>query len=223
MITIITTCKGRVHHLKGLVECLQRQTFRDWECVVVAYGCEETRGYMYLLMLEDNRFSQNIVAVEGFNLSKARNCGLRYVNDQWVGMLDADTIITDDFLQRQWDQIQNTQKAFFTGEPECSGNCFFHSSDLEIWAGYYDEEFEGWGAEDADLYIRLQHKCPEMNKVKCVPGMSYQDHPESESDKFHSIKKWDAQKKNIQRLFSKYPKEWIVPEYIAPELVSRFI
>ena len=50
---------------------------------------------------------------------------------------------------------------YYTGEPDCSGNCIVKRSDFMG----YDENIKGYGGEDTDLYISLTRKGIQKNYI----------------------------------------------------------
>ncbi len=221
MITIITTCKGRLAHLKDLVASLQRQTCQDFVHYTVDYNCPDNCGD-WVRYLNDKKFNAIRFRPQSntFNLSKGRNFGVEHLPTlaigRWLLFLDADTILDADFLER----IERLDpQTFYTGEPYCSGNCLVFSDSFNRIKGY-DEDFNGWGAEDADLYIRLQNQCM-LTKLR-LEGMHYQNHSDVERTQFYEKKIRDSQKENIKLLLKKYPLYWIVPQYISETDIKLF-
>jgi hypothetical protein len=151
---IITTCKGRRHHLE--------QTLPGWlaephvSVVVVDYDCPQETG----TWLAANYPAVRVASIRQqptFNLGRARNSGARAAPPGWWAFLDADTRIAEGWA----DAVRSSlwRGHYHLAEPVSSemlyGSCIVHSDDFAS-AGGYDELIDGWGAEDFDLYGRFR-------------------------------------------------------------------
>jgi len=150
---LLTTCKGRLDHL--------RQTLPTWLAhtsvgiIVVDYDCPDRCGER--AAAQDPRIQ--VVRVpdrSAFNLSEARNAGLAVATAPWVGFIDADVFLAPDFEAQVTAQLQEG-RYLLVDQPEGDlfGTMVAPRSVLQSLGGY-DEAFEGWGVEDMDMRRRLE-------------------------------------------------------------------
>ena len=86
-IALITTCKGRLHHLRETLPLMASQGAD--EIVVVDYGCPDGAGDW----VEREFPGVRVVRVDddpGFCLPRARNAGARASSARWLAFVDAD-------------------------------------------------------------------------------------------------------------------------------------
>jgi hypothetical protein len=160
-LVVITTCKGRRHHLE--------QTLPGWltqphvSVVVVDYNCPQGTAKW----LAANYPAVRVVSIRHqptFNLARARNIGARAAPPGWWAFLDADTMVAEGWadavrssLSRGHYHLALPVMPQTTHESRVvyHGSCIVHSDDFAS-AGGYDELIDGWGAEDLDLYGRFR-------------------------------------------------------------------
>ncbi len=157
-LTLVTTCKGRLSHLKVSLPTLCR-AFPDSQIVVVDYGCPEHSGQW----VEGNFPSVNVVYVSddsGFQLSRARNIGAAHVKTTYVGFIDADILVSPGL--DEWLQSRLLERSYFRVDRrqlnishDFFGTVFSDAETFRCIQGY-DEVFTSWGVEDHDLYHRLK-------------------------------------------------------------------
>jgi glycosyltransferase involved in cell wall biosynthesis len=154
-INFVTTCKGRLHHIKETLPLLSGQA--EKEIILVDYSCPQNTAKW----VGENYKYVNLVKVEsnGFNASHARNQGAEKVDSDFICFIDADVKIKPGFINWLHENI--------------SPHCFYSPSNnpiknYELWGTVilptqayklvkgYDENFSGWGGEDDDLYYRLK-------------------------------------------------------------------
>lgn len=150
-ISIVTTCKGRLLHLK---ECLPTWiAAKPHEIIVVDYDCPEQSGAY--------AESMGVFAVypkphnEYFNLSHARNAGLIGASGDAILFIDADTKITDGFLKYHARVLEPGQFLTGWGFGDATGSCLVWREDALKVRGY-NEIVDGWGFDDIDFYKRLE-------------------------------------------------------------------
>jgi hypothetical protein len=165
-VSIITTCKGRLEHLKRSLPRMVAQG--SAEVIVVDYSCPEGTGEF----VRANFPSVRVVAVDGqthFSNWKARNAGAALAQSDLLVFIDADTILADgaaDSLSRSLPEGAygffhlKTSHAFNPDGPLLALNQLkgFHVIPAAAFrkVGGYDEVFEGYAAgADTDLEQRL--------------------------------------------------------------------
>ena len=180
----ITTCKGRLAHLKQTLPRIVNQP--DVSCVVVDYACPDGTADWVLA-----NFPQVVVVrvtrEPGFHLARARNLGAQAANAPWLAFFDADILWSQDFAKTMIPRLQAGH--FYRAEPVTSqtwGSIICHRQDFDAIGGY-DEAFHGWGGEDDDLRRRL-------TALGCVPAgfpASLVDeiaHDDETRFRFHQVK-----------------------------------
>jgi hypothetical protein len=151
-LTFITTCRGRLAHLRESLPTFVAQT--DSAVVVVDYGCPENAG---------DWVDEHFPAVEvirardapRFELARARNLGAAAVRSPWICFVDADLRLTPDFAEKVCPLL--VPGHYYQAKPrtiETWGTSLCATEDFER-AGGYDEVLQGWGKEDDDFYARL--------------------------------------------------------------------
>lgn len=97
LVSVVVPCWNAGAFLDGLCECLDAQTFRDFETIVVDDGSTDPATLDRL-----NKLSSSIrhVRQENRGLSGARNSGFREAEGEFVLPLDCDDRIEPDFLLR---------------------------------------------------------------------------------------------------------------------------
>lgn len=156
-IAFITTCKGRLHHLK---QTLPRfVSAAPDEIVVVDYGCPDGSGEW----VEGNFSGVSVVRVTDdplFCLSRARNKGAAIARSEWLCFIDADILIDPEWVAWMRESLENGgfyRAELVAGERDRNawGTCICPRSAFDAVGGY-DEVIRGWGVEDDDFYLRLK-------------------------------------------------------------------
>lgn len=152
-ISAVTTCKGRLAHLKETLPLLMAQPFH--EVIVVDYDCPDHAGDWVAATFP----SVKVVRIENrprFNPSAARNAGVAVATAPWLFLVDADVRVAANFLEATFGLL--APGAFFIAEPRTTGiwgSVFTLRRDFDAIGGY-DEAHQGWGGEDDDLNNRLE-------------------------------------------------------------------
>lgn len=150
--SIITTCMGRLAHLKQTLPHFLTQP--DAEVIVVDYSCPDGAGEW----VAKNHPEARVLRIEGqthWNPQHARNSAAAIAQGSWLCFIDADVIIEADFIDSVRPYLDDnsvlhadTQVVQLIGTFLCPRQAFQA-------IGGYDEVMEGWGNEDCDLYLRL--------------------------------------------------------------------
>ena len=115
-LTAITTCKGRLAHLKETLPTLCAAAGLD--VVLVDYDCPEGAGAWAEAAHPDVR----VVKVRDrplFNLSEARNLGAAAADTDWLVFLDADVGVTADFAREVEARLK--PQTYFLPDPRPAG------------------------------------------------------------------------------------------------------
>lgn len=152
VLSAITTCKGRLDHLKLTLPHLM--ALEGCEVVVVDYDCPDGAGDWVRATYP----AATVVRVEDrpfFNLSHARNLGAAAATAPWLLLVDADVVVSPGLIGAVRGLLH--PGAYLLPEPrppQLCGTLLVARPDFEAIGGH-DEAFEGWGAEDFDFTMRL--------------------------------------------------------------------
>jgi glycosyltransferase involved in cell wall biosynthesis len=191
-ISIITTCKSRLHHLKQVLDTWVK--FKPYEIIVV--NVDSPDGLESYLL--DNYPAVKItnLKINGFNISAARNHGARIAKGDYLFFVDADIHITAD-LHRWFDSYMlNNSYAVRFMENKNDGiheqGTVLVSKENFLKVEGYDEIFSGYGGEDHDFYEKLHHLgCKKIEFPKFF--IKSLDHSDAERLEHYSIKNKVAQ------------------------------
>lgn len=171
--SIVTTCKGRLHHLKESLPRFLKQ--RDTEVIVVDYDCPDGTGD-YVRRTHPEAKVVTVADAPIFNISHARNLGAEAATGEWLAFLDADVMVTPRMFERLAATVKppsvssrgaNSRETkpqgpkyyrFGSGNLSLFGSCLVRREDFRDVQGY-DAVIQSYGGEDNDLYSRLEwHK-----------------------------------------------------------------
>ena len=164
--SIITTCKGRLDHLKATLPKMVAQGAS--EVIVVDYSCPEKTGEW----VASNFPAVRVVSVPGqqqFSNWKARNAGASVATSDILLFVDADTALADGATEWLSANLPEQAFGFFKraasqsfnkGGPRLAANQLkgFHVIPAAAFrrVGGYDEVLEGYAAgADTDLEEKL--------------------------------------------------------------------
>ena len=192
-IAFVTTCKGRLHHLKETLPLIVAQA--PDEIIVVDYGCPQGTGDW----VETHYPGVSVVRVTddpGFCVARARNLGAARSSSRWVCFIDADVRINAGWVA--WLRGNLHPKFFYRAAPvngqrdkDTWGTVACTRKAFEAIEGY-DEAFRGWGGEDGDLYMRLA-ALGLAESAYPITFVSAIGHDDAQRVAFHPIKDVDAQ------------------------------
>lgn len=152
-ITYITTCKGRLDHLRQSLPCVASQP--GVHCIVVDYDCPDGTAQW----VTENYPQVQVVKVSntpGFSLARARNAGAAAARSDWLALFDADILVAPDFFAKLQSQLE--RGTFYRVTPltlETWGSVICEREACQR-AGGYDTVYQGWGVEDDDFYSALE-------------------------------------------------------------------
>jgi glycosyltransferase involved in cell wall biosynthesis len=165
--SIITTCKGRLDHLK---QSLPKMVSQGAEVIIVDYSCPQGTGEF----VTDNFASVRLVSITGeehFSNGKARNAGAAVASSDMLVFVDADTVLAEGAIEWLSEHLpghaygffdQKASRSFNRGGPRLAANQLkgFHVVPAPAFrrVGGYDEVLEGYAAgADTDFEERLAH------------------------------------------------------------------
>jgi len=174
-ISVVVPCYNGGRFLGDLMASLDRQTFRDFEVVIIDDGSSDEQTLHKLAALEDKA---RVIHQENRGLSAARNAGIRAARADLVMTLDCDDRLEPPYLEKTFALLRSASPdvaAAFThlrlyGAASGFMERHFNRFDLlfanpmpagvlmrkACWqfAGGYDESMRE-GYEDWEFYIRL--------------------------------------------------------------------
>ncbi len=154
MLSLITTCKNRLHHLKQTLPLMVKQP--NAEVIVVDYGCTQgTRDW-----IKANYPQVKVVEVDddsGWCLARARNLGAAEAKSDWLLFIDADVLLQGNLSAWVFENAKPDH--FYRAGPLKSysemGTILCTKANYSAVGGY-DEAYVGWAAEDGDFFAKLK-------------------------------------------------------------------
>jgi glycosyltransferase involved in cell wall biosynthesis len=89
-VSIVLPTRDRAGELRGAVDSVLRQTFEEWECIVVDDGSRDGTPELALELAREDRRVRTIRRDPGGSLAAARNAGLALARGDLVAFLDDD-------------------------------------------------------------------------------------------------------------------------------------
>jgi hypothetical protein len=186
--SIVTICKGRLHHLVRSLPAMLRQPLA--EVVVVDYACPD-RTADYVAANFPAAKVVRVADVTGFNASHARNLGARAAASDVLVFVDADVVLADSFIASVDASLGSNEYAKFPDaktarENSVQGTCVVHRRQFELVGGY-DEVLTNYGGEDLELYERLVFAKFERRIIDAAQVVEVIEHGRAERTRFFEI------------------------------------
>jgi len=106
LVSIIVPCYNQAHYLPEALESVMKQTYSNWECIIVNDGStDDTEKVVHGWKIKDDRFKY--VKKENGGLSSARNAGLSVASGEYIQLLDADDLLEFDKLKSQMTYLRD--------------------------------------------------------------------------------------------------------------------
>ncbi len=215
MITIVLTYRDRELRIaKNCLESLAYQTMMDFTVILVDYGSQEAFSTAIRELCDTYAFVKLLqcpVEDQLWNKSRAINIALKQCETPYFFMGDIDLIFSPHLIEKlvtlsKDDTTYYFQYGFLDKEEslktkpfseyhiafkgELSGTTLFNTEQL-LGINGYDEFYHGWGAEDADVLLRLKNNGNKVAFYDHETLMLHQWHPKSYRSKgskapFHS-------------------------------------
>lgn len=136
-VSIIIPCFNSELYLEETLECLQKQSFKDWECVIVNNGStDQTEEIGKKYAEKDDRF--RVVSKIHGGISSGRNLGISQAKGEFIQLLDSDDLITSNKLQNEIDFMYAHSEVDIV----YSGARYFYSNDPNRIRHIYSDT--GW-------------------------------------------------------------------------------
>lgn len=188
---IITTCMGRLHHLK---QSLPSMLAQGCEVIVVCYG--DAAAYRWCL---SQPVKSLFVDAHYWNAAVARNVGAMSCDKAVFAFCDVDQILPLTYLAESLHLLGtapmlNVQKPAANGEISFTGNCMISAAAFHLVRGY-DEQFADYGVEDVDLYARVLRDTAAPT-LSWTPPIGYISHGDLDSQKNARVSKSESIARN---------------------------
>ena len=158
-VSIITTCKGRLHHLRETIHSMLAQDYAgEWEIVVVDYDCPDGT-FAWVKSLDHPRVHCVKVrdTLHPWSMAHARNVGAQFANGQVLAFIDADNHPDPEYLTTGVNALRESGESLclpVSADGNYAGACFVTSAAFHAARGN-DEQLTDYGVEDIDFYNRL--------------------------------------------------------------------
>lgn len=104
-ISIIVPCYNGAKYIRETLDCLQKQTIEDWECVIVNDGStDNSLEIIKEYAARDSRYKY--IDKENEGPSIARNIGIASSSGKYILPLDADDIIAPSYAEKGIDYLE---------------------------------------------------------------------------------------------------------------------
>lgn len=191
-ITYVTTCKGRLEHLRQSLPRVAAQP--QVKIIVVDYGCPDGSGQW----VKDTFPQVRVVRVDddpGFSLTRARNAGGEAADTPWLAFFDVDILVADDFFRTVSENLVGG--FYYRADPATAQTWGSVICEREAYLKVdgYDTVYQGWGGEDDDFYALLEF-------AGCKPGgmdgrrLSEIPHNDEARTRFHADNKLKSHQRN---------------------------
>jgi glycosyltransferase involved in cell wall biosynthesis len=125
-VSIIVTCYNYAAYLKACLESVGRQSYNNWECIIVDDGSTDGTGILAKSFVDlDSRF--RYVYQQNQGVAVARNTALALITGNFVQFLDGDDLLEVDKLKYQIAAFQNNRDLLMCVAP----SYFFESNQTQ--------------------------------------------------------------------------------------------
>lgn len=187
LISIIVPCYNQSLYMRETLDCLKKQTYQNWECVIVNDGStDNTLEIAKEYVANDHRYI--LVDKTNGGLADARNAGIKASHGRYILPLDSDDLISPSYTEKavylleQHPELELVYcRAKFFGDRNdewilptfdytllmyqnlifCS--CIYRRSDYDKTSGYNPNMIYGW--EDWDFLLSLLNKNSKVYKI----------------------------------------------------------
>lgn len=200
--SIITAFRNRdLLRVKNSLDSLAIQSMQDYELIFVDYGSDAELSVLVKPLVESYPFARYIYAeTRGmfWNRAHSLNIGIRLSKGNIFILWDIDLMVENDFLTKlsniDFGQVFTTHRCYYLPESAATNNfktkailkkavhayvglCCVQADILKQINGF-DEFYQIWGAEDDDLYNRLQRAGIQRKQIDATElAVYHQWHP----------------------------------------------
>ena len=175
-VTIIMATYNRAHFIVETLQSIQKQTFSNWECLIIDDGgSDNTSEVITPILAEDSRFTflkRPDTYQKG--LPGCRNYGLDLAKGDFVIFFDDDDIVHPQNLELCTNELQKPEISFCRYEREVFTGEFNYDFD-------YSKEYSSFLIDVNDLEKLLNNKlpfnsCAVMWKKECFTNNRFVEH-----------------------------------------------
>ncbi|WP_287622797.1 glycosyltransferase family 2 protein [Parabacteroides sp.] len=153
LVSIITPVYNGEKYISETIESVIKQTYLDWEMIVVDDGSKDGSAAIVRLYAEKESRITLLQQPNGGSAS-ARNNGIRYANGQYIALLDSDDLWDPDFLKSQLALMKE------------KNTICVHGSYKRINENS-EEILKAWKAKKEVTYKQMQM----TNHIACLTGL----------------------------------------------------
>lgn len=96
-VSVIIPVFNKAEYLQNIFDCLLKQTFKDFECLLIDDGSTDGSGMLCDRISDsDKRF--RVFHIENGGVSHARNIGLSAAQGEYIAFIDSDDSIPENYL-----------------------------------------------------------------------------------------------------------------------------
>ena len=189
-VSVIIPAYNAMRYLPETLKSVLRQTFDDFEVIIVNDGSSDGIEYWFSQITEPQI---QLISQENQGLAGARNTGIAHAQGEYLAFLDADDLWEPTKLEKQVLALENhpevglvyTWVAYINEQGEYTGRVFKHQLEGEVWksltqhnivecgsvalvrrscfdaVGVFDQNFNCFNVnEDWDMWLRIAARYP---------------------------------------------------------------
>lgn len=194
-VSVIIPCYNQAAYLKEAVESVKRQTFKDWEIIIINDGSpDNTEEVAKEIIAESKDHDIKLLNIRNQGLAMARNAGIEIARGAYILCLDSDDRLTAPYMQATYDLLEAEsgigiaytdlqqfgegsdfiQAAEFDAKQLPVGNqlnyCSLYRREIWEYVGGYNPNLT-YGYEDWDFWVG----CVEQGyTAKRIPGALFE-------------------------------------------------
>lgn len=116
LISIVTTLYNYARFIDDLAESVMRQTYENWEWIVVDDGSTDKPQDVLWWFGEKQETYKLIQLPQNHGYSFAKNVGIKHSRGDFIVMIDADDMLTPKSLELRYNALSQTDKLWIHGE-----------------------------------------------------------------------------------------------------------
>jgi hypothetical protein len=207
-ISFCTTCKGRIGHLQEtLPENIETASkYNNIEFVLLDYNSEDgleewIREEMMPFIESGKLVYYKTTEPKFFNMSHAKNMVHRLATNDVVCNLDADNLLSDEFIKQLRYEFSNDINVVLKPNSNLKGNAGRISLSRENFLKLrgYDESANGWGNEDQDFFNKCDVHGLTAIKVKDAYSIPHTDRVRGENYEVRDVRRTSRSNARVLR------------------------